>query len=182
MQKAFNWFDRLPASGKTWLVWVLLATVAVGLGSLYLVFDTPGALFACAAAFVLFLLRIRYPNQQPSALPVLPRYICCAPVIWINDNDEEYECWFHLYEHPDRRREAIYSPCAMQRSRDHDALGRRHVIYNKVILPWLNHAYTNEAVIEYFAQPRLPKPSPPKTHPMTTKGGKVITLDQFRPK
>lgn len=187
MRRTFDWFDRLSAAGKSGLGWLILSAIAVGLSSLYLVFDTNGAIAAAAISFALLLLRIVYPNRQPAQKPSLPQYICCAPVIWINEKDEEYECWFHLYEHPDQRREAVYTPCSMQRSRDPQALGQKHILYNKVILPWMHHVYSNDAVTDYFAQPRRPKVTPTaKPTEADTKAAKsskkIITLDQFRPK
>lgn len=98
-------------------------------------------------------------------------YIGVAPVLW-RDEHGLYECWFHLYETEDGKRRASYQPNTRQFDGNED-VGRRHILYNRVILPWIEGRYTNEAVLSFFA----------KSHENTSNvnhSDKVIDITRFR--
>jgi hypothetical protein len=80
-------------------------------------------------------------------------YICTVPVYWFAADSEKYECWFHLYEDSNGVRTAEYIPAAQQHipaGLKPIAVGRRHKIYNRVLIPWLNHQLTNDDILIYF--------------------------------
>lgn len=84
---------------------------------------------------------------------ITTKYICNGPVNWITAEGDKYECWFHLYEDSNGNRTVEYIPSAQQYipyKQTPISVGRRHRIYNRVLIPWMNYQYSNDDILVYF--------------------------------